>query len=111
MNAHTNFKLLESFFSGYFHEDWDLDADTTEDVARLYRSQVSAQKATEIADEIGQLLDDLLSEEDLQKFLFERLGCYYDPTLDGQTFREWLETLARLMRNNRQGSLPHSKGK
>lgn len=91
MNA--RFPHLTQFFSSYFHQDWPLEADTASEVVENYRDSEPPESIEAALAELNQLLEMPIAEPDLETFILEELGCYYDPTADNQTVREWLHSV------------------
>lgn len=91
---------LQQFFTGYFHEDWDLDVDEPDAVVALYREE-NPHTSASIAQAIRLLLVESLPEQELSDFLLNDLGCYYDPGADGLTVRNWLFSIARSLEDSR----------
>lgn len=86
------YEKLEQFLSGYFHQDWTLDHATERSAMEEFLTQAPEAKKAAVANQIKQLLAATRSEAALGRRLLE-LGCYYDPTGEGSTVREWLETV------------------
>lgn len=86
MAAYTE---LENFFSGYFHQDWMMEHDTTDAVVDYYRqSDAAAVPATR--EQLERLLASAADESALAQEA-QGLGCEYAPDADGLTWRQWLE--------------------
>jgi len=85
----TERKLLANFFSGYFHEDWMCDADDTAEVIASYLRTAKAHEVAMIHEAIVRYADQV-GGDDLEEKLFSELGCYYRPSVDGKSAREWL---------------------
>lgn len=89
---------LKSFFSGYFHEDWELDASEPDDViSQFLRSGASANEVDRIVAQIGSYVAAREDEAAIERGLLEELGCYYLPGADGMSAREWLTHVAELL--------------
>ena len=93
------FPNLTQFFSSYFHQDWPLEAETASDVVNNYRSSEPPESIEAASQELSQLLEMPIAPADLETFIFDELGCYYDPTSDNQTVREWLESVQKSLNN------------
>lgn len=87
------FPHLTQFFSSYFHQDWPLEADAPSQVVNNYLNSEPPESIEAASQELGQLLEMPISELDLETFILDELGCYYDPQSENQTVREWLESV------------------
>lgn len=88
---------LRLFFSGYFHEDWEMDAhEPDEAIAQFLRSEPGPDEIAQIVAQI----DRYLGEKDdtaIERGLLEELGCYYLPSADALSARNWLRHVADLL--------------
>jgi len=98
MNDQEQFALLKNFFSGYFHEDWPCEAESTDAVARLYIASAQSTESLSLATAILKYSDRFETDEALEENLFSELGCYYRPSLEGLSAKAWLERIANLLR-------------
>lgn len=90
---------LRSFLSGYFHEDWTLDASSTDEVvAQFLKAGPSSAKIDRIVSQIQACLNSQLSDEAIERNLLQELGCYYLPSADGLGARAWLFQVAELLK-------------
>jgi hypothetical protein len=95
----SSHERLSQFFSGYFHEDWELEADDPSGIIDLYLSQQAArEQQIGVAADLDTLLSSDLSDEAVSKMLFQDLGCYYDPAADGLSARTWLQDVSRRLK-------------
>lgn len=95
----NQFPHLTQFFSSYFHQDWPLEADTPSDVVNNYRSSEPPESIEAASEELSKLLEMPIAPADLETFILDELGCYYDPTSDNQTVRKWLESVQKFLNN------------
>ncbi|MEG4021726.1 contact-dependent growth inhibition system immunity protein [Microcoleus sp. S13C4] len=95
----NHFPHLTQFFSSYFHQDWPLEADTPSDVVNNYRSSESPASVEAASQELSKLLEMPIASADLETFILDKLGCYYDPKYENQTIREWLESVQKSLNN------------
>lgn len=93
------FPHLSQFFSSYFHQDWPLEADTPSEVVNNYLSSEPPESIEAASQELSKLLEMPISEPELETFLLDELGCYYDPQSENQTVREWLESVQQSLTN------------
>jgi hypothetical protein len=87
-------KRLQKFFSAYFHEDWQCDDDNAEAVVRRYLRAASLTETQSLAAAIRAYLESFKNDKELEKDLFNNLGCYYAPSADGLLAKAWLNDLA-----------------
>lgn len=85
---------LENFFAAYFHQDWAVDHATPDAVIDYYRSSEDSAQVARAQAEAESLLGEDLDEAALGARM-TALGCEYDPTRDGQTWRGWLQRVAQ----------------
>ncbi|MEG3910391.1 contact-dependent growth inhibition system immunity protein [Microcoleus sp. w2-18bC1] len=93
------FPHLTQFFSSYFHQDWLLEADTPSDVVNNYRSSEPRPSVEAASQELSKLLEMPIAPADLEAFILDELGCYYDPQSENKTVREWLESVQKSLNN------------
>jgi len=85
-------ELLVNFFSAYFHEDWPCEAKTPEEVVTAYaKGTVSDEKIGILCKAILEFSRRFDDEKELEEKLFSELGCYYTPSADGLSPKEWLK--------------------
>jgi len=89
--------ILEEFFGAYFHEDWQCDDSTTDAVVLKFRRDMSDDRVREVVDAIRSYIPKFGSDKELEDSLFYDLGCYYMPSGEGKTAREWLKGIAALL--------------
>ncbi|MCU0545008.1 MAG: contact-dependent growth inhibition system immunity protein [Oscillatoriaceae cyanobacterium Prado104] len=95
----NQFPHLTQFFSSYFHQDWLLEADSANDAVKNYCNTAPPASVAAVSVELRQLLEMPIAQPDLETFLLEELGCYYDPSSDDLTIREWLESVQKSFSN------------
>ena len=83
-------KLMVNFFSSYFHQDWVYEAKSPADVVTSYLRTAKANEVVRLRDAIVRFARREGTDAELEKKLFSELGCYYSPSADGQSAREWL---------------------
>ena len=83
-------KRLEQFFGAYFHEDWDVEASDWTAIVAAFAAHASPEDCKQLADDVMWVA----TRSDAAAFLFEQLGCYYDPRADGLSVTDWLSDLA-----------------
>ena len=86
------YRHLKDLLAGYFHQDWKSDHDTATAAVECYLDEWPTEEVSVVVKEIRQLLFDTKSEDELREMAL-RLGCYYEPRADSQTYREWLTSV------------------
>jgi hypothetical protein len=105
MTEQTPFYELGQFLSAYFNQDWmhikirpdwtPKNADAAS-VVRYFIDQSPPELLKKVAEDIDELLTVGMSEEELQQFLYAKLGSYYMPTADGVSPSDWLRSVREL---------------
>lgn len=92
------FPALRSFFNAYLHEDWRVEfTDTHLAVKSFLNQEPDQQLLKQIVDEIYAYLNLKRSDQEVEKGLFDELGCYYLPSGEGINPREWLRSVRDLI--------------
>jgi hypothetical protein len=87
--------MLKDFFAAYFHQDWDCDADTPRQVVDDYLRVGWPKKHLDtLSMAIRRYADSHANDAELEEKLLSELGCYYLPSADGISAREWLQMIA-----------------
>ncbi|KAB1139432.1 hypothetical protein F7R91_40050 [Streptomyces luteolifulvus] len=81
----------------YFHQDFDLDAETPLGVVEMFRDSESADTVEALRAEIVTLLESEPTEEALANVWLDEAGAEYDPRLGGVTVRNWLRRMAETL--------------
>lgn len=85
------FPELFQFFAGYFHQDWHFDHETEDDVVRSFIAESSSERISQVKGDLQIILRTLQSEEEIQVFLFEEVGCSYYYPCAWPSGKAWLE--------------------
>ena len=85
--------LLFQFFGAYFHQDWDLEAETPAGVIALYIRDSSGDRIRQLRTAILRLIDCACENATQEERLLRDFGCYYLPSADGLTVNEWLQNI------------------
>lgn len=103
MSSTSHHARLSQFFSGYFHEDWELEAEDPNRIIDIYLSQrTDREHLFRLAADLDALTSSELSDDALSRLLFVELGCYYDPAADGLSARAWLQQVSCRLRGGLQ---------
>ena len=81
---------LEQLLGCYLHQDW---LDEFDDDAAALRAILESEPKEQIAAGVGEidaLLAAELFENDLRTILVDQVGCYFDPSSEGLTYKQWL---------------------
>ena len=81
----------------YFHQDFDVEADTPLGVVAAFRDSEPAAVVEALRAEIVALLESDSTEEDLAKIWLDDADSQYDPETDGITVRDWLLGMAEAL--------------
>lgn len=87
----TGFPALFQFLADYFHEDWCCDHASEDDVVRAFVAESSQERISQVKDELQVVLRTVQSEEELQTFLIEEMGCAYYSPYAWCSVKTWLE--------------------
>jgi hypothetical protein len=98
MTTQAELSILRKFFSAYFHEDWDCDADNPESVVRSFVAVATREERTVLAGAIVKYVAEFPSDKELEERLDRELGCYYMPSGVGTSCKVWLEHIAEELR-------------
>jgi hypothetical protein len=89
---------LRQFLGSNFHQDWDIEASTADEVITNYLAEDhSKEHLTHLSNRVLALLERHPSDDaTLEHELLEDLGCEYYPPGDvkGTSTRQWLKELA-----------------
>jgi hypothetical protein len=86
------YEQLSEFLAGYFHQDWHLDDQSWEDVARRFVAESGENAGSLVAEQITLLTDQEESDAKLAEAV-ESFGCYYWPGSVAE-MRTWLRDLS-----------------
>jgi hypothetical protein len=88
---------LGQFLCGYYHQDWGLDAATSDGIVERFRMDNPSELVATTAEELGAFLGRDLDDAQLAHILFKELSVGYDPRPQ-QTLRAWLGRVLQLLR-------------
>lgn len=89
-----HFENIAYLLGGYFHQDWFYDHSSSDEVILYFLSRESSDRCLALRQEI---IDLLSNEKEISKEFIYELNGYYDPTVDGLTAREWLESILSIL--------------
>jgi len=93
----TRFPKLFQFLAGYFHQDWKCDHENEDDVIRSFVAESSVETVLKVKSELQSVLLTIRSEEELQAFLFDEIGCSYYYPYTWPSGKAWLEHVFRML--------------
>jgi hypothetical protein len=95
----ANFSHLKDLCSAYFHEDWTLDGDGPDHILSSYiAAGWRAAELEDVAAQANRFADAYADDAALEQALLSELGCYYLPSADGISARQWLHHVASVLR-------------
>jgi hypothetical protein len=88
-------EALKVLLLGYFHQDWDLDEASPDDVLKRYFRD---HDEIEVLSSVLRALREVIDRDDFEvafsmRFL-EEIGCSFHPPGIGLSAHDWLQTLA-----------------
>ena len=82
---------LKTLIGCYFHQDWDLEALSSDEVLEKYKQDTNPVDVQGVVAEIDELLASQKSEDELQELLLRKLGAAYYFPADGYSASTWLQ--------------------
>ncbi|MDW8213061.1 MAG: contact-dependent growth inhibition system immunity protein [Roseiflexaceae bacterium] len=92
MQSSTQFEALRDFMGAYFHQDWMLDDETPDEVMSrfLAMQQPTRDELQALIAQIDAFTSAHPDDTTIEQALEHVLGCYYQPSADQRSAREWL---------------------
>jgi hypothetical protein len=97
MNRYTVSEDVRQFFGGYFHQDWDLEAEDWQEAVDEFSRGNKPAKLLAIAQEIDTLRN-AYDEDELGTVMHRQAWCSYNPR--PLTFRAWMGQVADRLRHH-----------
>ena len=85
---------LIQMLAGCFHQDWLLEAKNADEVLRRYVSDATGAVRKAVVSDINELLRE--PNRDVDEFV-ETSGCYYVPSVEGMSTRQWLAKISSVL--------------
>lgn len=85
-----NFPGLAQFCSSYFHQDWNLEAPDALGLIHNYLEDEPITQVQQTLEDIENLLTQNLEPNQLKAMIVFEFSCYYDPTVYGISYADWL---------------------
>lgn len=98
MSREAEREMLTNFFSAYFHEDWQIEAESPDAVVRAYAKVATAGHLRALSVAILNYIELFETDERLEESLSSELGSYYLPSFDRHSAKVWLRHVASLLR-------------
>jgi len=92
-----NFSELEHLLGAYFHQDWDLDHSTADDVIKFYKQDATDESISALKQQLLYLIDSDNNDDELQALLFEKMGCSYYYPSEWKSSKEWLQNIVAVL--------------
>ena len=92
-----HFEQLQQLIGGYFHQDWDIEGQSDEEVVFAFVRDNTSETARHVIAEIDDILYGI-SGLDLDELL-NYLGCEYSYQTDGKSAAQWLKRLRNVLAN------------
>jgi CdiI immunity protein len=83
----------------YFHQDYDLEADSPAGVVSLFREREAPDMVSSLYEEINSILSKEVDESRLARIWLDEAGACYDPREDGISIRDWLLRVGEVLGN------------
>lgn len=98
MTEKEDHKLLKDFFAAYFHQDWLSEEATPMAVVATYvDDRTDPASLAKLSEAIRDYSERFASDTELEEDLFRRLGCFYLPSSDGLSAKNWLRAVAAVL--------------
>lgn len=85
-----SFPALAQFCSCYFHQDWNLDAPDALGAIHNYLQDEPITEVQQTIKDIENLVTQNFEPHQLKEIMVFELSCYYDPTVYGISYSDWL---------------------
>lgn len=84
---------VQELFLCYFHEDWQLDANSRLEVVTDFLATAKASLIDQVIIELHDLVQEPMSDGEFHKMIDRDYWLSYDPSREGVTMRFWLASL------------------
>ncbi|PYP84648.1 MAG: hypothetical protein DMG65_22200 [Candidatus Angelobacter sp. Gp1-AA117] len=89
----SNYNDLVPLFAGFFHQDWRDEFNNTEEALQAFVNDALPEELTGASTALQKLIQSNMSEEELGELMLD-LGCFYNPTPTGKSYKQWLSDIA-----------------
>jgi hypothetical protein len=90
----AHYPEIETLMGGWFHQDFDINGDTLDEIVAAYRAVTPLDQQRALAAEVGRYLAE---ESDVERDFEPRFHPDVSPTGFAPTTREFLERIASLV--------------
>lgn len=91
------FGQLKQLIGGYFHQDWDIEGGTDNEVVWAYKRAITPEQLVKTINELDELIKDCSNPSNDPDQLLNGLGCEYCYQSDGLTALKWIRRIRRLL--------------
>ena len=99
---------VQELFLCYFHEDWQLDADSRLEVVTDFLATASPTLIDQVIVELVELVQDPVPDDEFHKMIDRDYWLSYDPSRENVTMRAWLKGLLHELEDGRAQPLESS---
>lgn len=92
----SEFNNLGQIMGCYFHQDWPYEFDNDIDVLQTIVKSEPREKIIASINEIDELLLKAPPEDELKTILLEEIGCYFEPSSQEITCKQWLKRVREI---------------
>jgi hypothetical protein len=109
----NQFYELRQVLGGYFHQfweeaiDWNGENPNFKALIRFYKTTNSIKGIEQTAEDLRKFLSLELDEKSIHS-LFIRAGIWYNPDHENMNYRQWLEAILCLLKEEKSVSCPIS---
>lgn len=89
----TDLPHLFAYLGGYWHQDFEINGETIEDVTNVFISDSTESTVRALVDELDRVLSGGSSDEELQRSIFDEGPGSITPSGFDYSARQWLEAL------------------
>lgn len=89
--------LLNYLGRGYFHQDYDLEADTPTDLVRKFASHDSLDYVKIMERELREIMTSGITEGEARVLWMVDAHSMYDPKRDGKSYLSWLQEILEIV--------------
>ncbi|WP_395245512.1 contact-dependent growth inhibition system immunity protein [Agromyces sp. MMS24-K17] len=93
MSSSSRIDRLAYLGQGYFHPDYDLEADEPFGVVAKFRRLEAEGTTAQLRSELREILAAGHSEDELARLWIDVADSYYDPRNDGISLQSWFENM------------------